>query len=142
MRRAVAHAVSRAGPAPGASVEVIGGELAGDADDDDIADHQWRAREAPVRSLRAGVGRRVARPYDRAITGVERIENSGGAECVYPVAIEGRRPARTGAAIRLPEPGRVAVCPQRLAGGQLVAGDDLIGTALLLGVEKAAADRE
>ena len=38
--------------------------------------------------------------------------------------------------------GRVAVCPHRLAGGQLVAGDDLIGTALLLGVEKVAADRE
>ncbi len=92
--------------------------------------------------LRAGVGRRVARPHDGAAAGVERVQDSGRAECVDAAVAEGRRPARTGAAIRLPEPGRVAVFPHRLAGGQLVAGDDLVVTALLLGVEEVAADRE
>src|SRR5262249_4589933 len=42
----------------------------------------------------------------------------------------------------LPEPGRVPVSPHRLAGGQVVAGDDLVLAALLLGVEEVAADRE
>src|ERR1022692_1128589 len=48
MRRAVAHAVGRADPAPGSGGAVISGELAGDADDEDIADHQRRARESPL----------------------------------------------------------------------------------------------
>lgn len=47
-----------------------------------------------------------------------------------------------GAAVRLPEPGRVAVSPHRLAGGRVVAGDDLVLTALLLRVEAVAANRE
>ena len=69
----------------------------------------------------AGVGRRVARPDDGAITGVERVQDPGRAKRVDATAAEGRRRARTGAAIRLPEPGRVAVSPHRLAGGQVVA---------------------
>ncbi len=36
----------------------------------------------------------------------------------------------------------VAVQPHRLAGGQVVAGDDLVLAALLLGVDEVAADRE
>src|SRR5712692_10187875 len=48
MRRAVAHAVGRADPATGAGREVVGDELAGSGDDDDIANHQWRARQAPL----------------------------------------------------------------------------------------------
>ena len=49
--------------------------------------------------------------------GVERVQDSGRAERVDATVAEGRRRARTGAAIRLPEPGRVAVSPHRLAGG-------------------------
>ena len=48
---------------------------------------------------------------------------------------EGRRGARTGAGVRLPEPGRVAVPPHRLAGRQLVAGNHLVVAALLLRIE-------
>ena len=93
-------------------------------------------------TLRAGVGRRVARPHDGAVAGVERVQDAGRAQRVDAAVAEGRRPARTGAAIRFPEPGRVAVPPHRLAGGQAVAGDDLVVAALLLGVEEIAADRE
>ena len=140
--RAVAAAAGRAEPARIAGGDVVGGEPAGGGDDDDVVDHQRRAREAPARNLRAGVGRRVARPHDGAVAGVERVQDSGRAERVDATVAEGRRPARTGAAIRLPEPGRVAVPPHRLAGGQVVAGDDLVVTALLLRVEEVAADRE
>ncbi len=45
-------------------------------------------------------------------------------------------------ALGLPEPDRVAMLPHRLARGHPVAGDDLIVTALLLCVEKVAANRE
>ena len=142
MRRAVAAAARRADPARLAGGEVVGGERAGRGDDDDVVDDQRRAREAPVRDLRAGVGRRVARPHDGAVAGVERVQDSGRAERVDAAVAEGRRRARTGAAIRLPEPGRVAVSPHRLAGGHLVAGDDLVVAALLLRVEEVAVDRE
>ena len=98
--------------------------------------------EAPVRDLAAGVVGRVARPHDGAAAGVERVQDPGRAEAVDAAAAEGRRPARAGAAVRLPEPGGVAVPPHRLAGGDAVAGDDLVVAALLLGVEEIAADRE
>ena len=78
-------------------------------------------------------GKRVI--VNGAVRGVERVENSGRAECVDATVAEGRRRARTGAAIRLVEPDRVAVFPDRLARGHLVAGDDLVATALLLRVE-------
>ena len=71
------------------------------------------------------------------LRGVERVQDSGRAERVDATVAEGRRRARTGAAVRLPEPGRVAVSPHRLAGGHVVAGDDLVVTALLLGVERS-----
>ena len=142
LRRAVAAAAVRAEPARIAGGEVVGGERAGGGDDDEVADHQRRAREAPARDLRAGVGRRVARPHDGAVAGVERVQDSGRAKRVDATVAEGRRRARTGAGIRLPEPGRVAVSPHRLAGGHVVAGDDLVVAALLLGVEEVAADRE
>ena len=142
MWRAVARAAVRAEPARAAGGEVVGDELAGGGDDDDVVDHQRRAREAPVRDLRAGVGCGVARPHDGAVSRVQRVHDSGRAECVHAAVAEGRRRARTGTAIRLPEPGRVAVCPHRLAGGHVVAGDDLVVTALLLGVEEVAVDRE
>src|ERR1035437_10505048 len=116
--------------------------MAGDGDEDDVVDHQRRARKAPVRSLRGGFGRRVARPHHGAVTSVERVHNSGGAKCVRATIAESRRPARTGAAIRLVEPSPVAVYPYRLGGGQLVAGDNLVGTSLLLRVNEAAVDRE
>src|SRR3972149_6881508 len=47
-----------------------------------IAKGQRRAREAPARDLRACVGRCVARPHDSAVSGVERIQDSGRAKCV------------------------------------------------------------
>ena len=65
--------------------------------------------EAPARDRRAGVGRRVARPHDRAVARVERVQDSGRAERVDATVAERRRAARTGAAVRLPEPDRVAV---------------------------------
>ena len=85
-------------------------------DDDDVVDDQRRAGEAPARDRRAGIGRRVARPDDRAVAGVERVEDAGRAERVDAAVAERRRRARTGAAVRLVEPHRVAVPPHRLAG--------------------------
>ena len=55
---------------------------------------------------------------------------------------DGRRSARTGAGGRFPEPRRVAMSPHQLAGGQAVAGDDLVVAALLLRVDEGAADGE
>src|SRR2546426_12229436 len=72
----------------------------------------------------------------------ERVHDSGRPHCVDATVAESRRRARTGTGIRLPEPGRIAVSPHRLAGGQPIAGDDLVVAALLLGVEEIAADRE
>src|SRR5687767_11907499 len=142
MRRAVAAAAGWAEPARIAGGDVISGEPAGSGYDDGVLDHQGRAGEAPARDLYARVGRRVARPHDRAVTGVDRVQDSGRTECVDATIAKGRRPARTGAGIRLPEPGRVAVSPHRLAGGQVVTGAELAVTALLLSVEAIAADRE
>src|SRR2546422_2170292 len=135
MWRAVATATGRAQPARLAAGRIVAGEPAGSGHDDEVVYHQRRAREAPTRELRLCVGRRVARPHDGAVTGVERVHDSGPTECVDATVAEGRRPARTGTGIRLPEPGRVAVSPHRLAGGHVVAGDDLVVTALFLGVE-------
>ena len=78
----------------------------------------------------------------RAVAGVERVQDAGRAKRVDAAVAERRRRARTGAAIRFPEPDRVAMSPHRLAGGHPVAGDDLVVAALLLGVEQVAAHRE
>src|SRR6266498_5244584 len=142
MWRAVAGATVRAEPARLAGGEIVSDERARSGDDDDVADHQRRAREPPARNLLAGVRRRVARPHNGAITGVERVQDSGPTECVDPIVAEGRRAAGTGTGIRLPESGCVAMSPHRLAGAHLVAGDDLVVTALLLGVEEIVAHRE
>src|SRR6185295_9897903 len=69
-------------------------------------------------------------------------QDSSGAERVNAAAAERRCRARTGAAIRLPEPRRIAVYPDRLAGRDVVAGDDLVVTTLLLRVEKITTDGE
>src|SRR5436309_1624429 len=135
MWRAVATAAGGAQPAPITGGEVVGDEPAGNGDDDEVVNHQWRARKAPARNLDAGVGRRVARPHYDTLTSVERVQDSRRAKRIYAPVVEGRRPARTGAGIGLPEPGRVAVHPHRLAGGRVVAGDNLVVTALLLGVK-------
>src|SRR5437867_8493731 len=95
MWRAIASAADRALPARIAAGQVVGNELARGADDDDVPDHQRRAREPPARDLRAGVGRNVARPHDSAVTGVERVEDPGRTECVDATLAEGRRRART-----------------------------------------------
>ncbi len=126
MWRAVALAADRAEPARIAGGEVVGNQRAGGGDEDDVADHQRKARETPARDLRAGVGRRVARPHDGAVAGVEDVEDSGRTKCVHATVAEGRHRARTGVGIRLPEPDRVAMFPHRLAGGRVVAGDDLV----------------
>src|SRR5918996_4591320 len=135
MRRAVAGTAGRAEPSRITGGDVVGGERTGGRDDDDVADDQRRARKAPARKLRARVGCRVARPRDGAVTGVERIQDSGRTKCVYATTAERRRPARTGATIRLPEPYWVAVPPHRLAGGQVVGGNQLVLASLLLRVE-------
>src|SRR5439155_3003537 len=137
-----ASAIRRAEPARMAGRDVVRDEPAGGGDDDDVVDYQGRAREAPARVRCAGVGRCVARPDDGAVTGVECVHDSGRPECVDATVAESRRPARTGAAIRLPEPRRVAVSPYQLAVGQVVAGDVLLVTALFLGVDEIATDRE
>ena len=111
-------------------------------DHDQVVDHQRRAREAPTRDLLAGVCRRVARPHDGAVGGFEHIEDAGGPERVHPPAGQGGCGARPGAGLGLPEPGRVAVAPHQLSGGGIVAGDDLLVSALLLGVEQTAGDGE
>src|SRR2546426_7364064 len=46
----------------------------------------------------------------------ERVHDSGRPHCVDATVAESRRRARTGTGIRLPEPGRIAVSPHRLAG--------------------------
>ena len=61
----------------------------------------------------SGISRRC-RPRRCATTrrrrsGVERVQDAGGAERVDASVAERRRPARTGAGIRLPEPRRVAM---------------------------------
>src|SRR6266446_3375368 len=109
MWRAVASAARRAEPAPIASGGVVGDQLPSGGGNDDVIDHQRRARETPARDLLAGVGRRVARPHERAVTGVERVQDASRTKCVHATVAESRRPARTGAAIRLPEPGGVAM---------------------------------
>src|SRR5262249_43507748 len=72
----------------------------------------------------------------------ERVQDSGRTESVYTTVANGRRRARTGAGIRLEEPGRVAVYPYGLARGHLVARDEFVTTALLLRVEEVSMDRE
>ena len=99
MWRAVAPAAGRAEPAPIASGDVVGDERSRGGDDDDIVDHQWRAREAPARDFLAGVGRRVAGPHDRTVTGVERVQDPSRTKCVDATVAETRRPARTGAGV-------------------------------------------
>src|SRR5581483_8387536 len=53
---------------------------------------------------------------------------------------QSRRRTRPRARIRFVKPSRIAMSPNRLASGQVVASDDLILAALLLGVDKIAAD--
>src|SRR5205823_2283327 len=142
MRRAVAIAAVQLEPARFAGDGVVGGELACGGDNDEAIIHQWRAGEAPTRGLCVRVGSSIARPQDGAVAGVERVQDPGRAERVYAAVAEGRRRARTGARIRLPKPGRITVSPHRLAGGQVVAPDNLVASALLLGVDEIAADRE
>jgi len=55
---------------------------------------------------------------------------------------ESRSGAGTGTGVGLPEPDRIAMHPNRRAGGQVVAGDDLVVAPLLLGIDQIAADRE
>ena len=65
-----------------------------------------------------------------------------GAQGVYATFVQSRRPARTSAGIRFPEPSCVLVSPNRLTSGHVVTGDNLIFTALLLGVEEVAINSE
>src|SRR5437588_5108523 len=115
MWRAVATAAGRPEPAWTAGCDVVRGEPARGGHDDDVIDHQGRAGEAPARDVDGCVGRRVARPHHRAVTGVKRIHDSGRTKCVDAIVAERRRSARTGTAIRLPEPRGVAMHPDRLA---------------------------
>ena len=64
------------------------------------------------------------------------------AERVHAPVLERRRSTRAGAAIRFIEPDGIAMPPHGRAGANPVASDDLVVAALLLGIEKVAADRE
>src|SRR5262249_45083421 len=121
---------------------VVCDKLARGGDDDDVVYHQRGACEAPHRDLGVAVSCYVARPHDGAVAGVERVQDSRRAKCVYPTVAESRRRARPSAAIRLPEPGRAAVSPHRLARVQVVARDDLVIASLLLSVKEVAIDSE
>src|SRR5574341_1404263 len=100
MRRAVAAAAFRTEPALIPGGYVVCGEPAGGGHDHDVAHHQRRAGEAPARRLDARFGRGVTRPDDRAVAGVERVQDTSGPERVDATVTEGRRRARTDAALR------------------------------------------
>ena len=139
---AVAGPAVGSGPAQLAGLVVVAGQVAGRGDDDHVAHHQRGAGEAPDRQRGAGVGGRVARPDGRAVARVEGVDDAGGAQGVDAAVGEGRRRPRTRAGVGLPEAGGVAVLPHELAGGRVVAGDDLLLAPLLLGVQKVALDGE
>src|SRR5262249_61148237 len=107
-----------------------------------VADDERRTRKSPLRGFRLGVRRRVARPDDGAVTSVERVQDAGRPEGVDATVAESRRRARTGAGVRLVEPNRVLVSPNRRASSQVVARHQLIFSALLLCIDKMAVDRE
>ena len=108
VRRAVAAAVQRADPAQLAGGDVVPGERAIDADDHHVVDDERRARDAPERHFARGFGRGVVRPDHLAGAGVERIQHAGGAHRVDAILVNGRRAARTGAAVRFIEANRIA----------------------------------
>ena len=119
MRRAIASARRFHEPALGAGRAVVGDECARGGDNDEVVDDQWGARDAPARNRHAGIGHRVARPHGSAVAGVEGIQDSGRAECVDATVAEGGCRTRTSAAVRLIEPDRITVCPDRLTGAPL-----------------------
>ena len=126
MRRAVASAARWTQPPWFAGSGIVGDESAGGGDDHEVADDQRGAGEPPGRDLLTRVGRGIARPDDRAAAGVKRVDDSGRAERVDATVAERRRPARTGAGVRLPEAHRIAMLPHRLAGAHLVRRDHFI----------------
>src|SRR5262249_57638520 len=107
-----------------------------------VGEEEGRARKSPLRDLRLGVRRRVARPDNGAVTSVERVQDAGRPKRVDATVAESRRRARTSAGVRLVEPNRVFVSPYRRAGGQVIARHHLVGAALLLGIDQAPVDRE
>ena len=123
MRRAVTSAGRRTRPALGTGRNIVSGQMAGGGDHDLVFHHQRRTREAPAGDLDASVGRRVARPHDRAVRGFERIQNSGWAKCVHMAVMEGGRRARTRTGMRVPESSRVAVGPYWISSSRVITGD-------------------
>src|SRR5262245_60895366 len=85
------------------------------------ADEDGGAGNSPTRNFGVGFDGRFARPHDRAVAGVERVQKSGRPKRVDATVAEERRRARTGAGVRLVEPNRVLVSPHRRAGGQVIA---------------------
>ena len=71
--------------------------------------------KSPIRDRRAGFRGHVARPHHGTAPGVERVQDSGGPKRVDPAVAQSGCRARAGAAIRFPEPYRIAVPPHRLA---------------------------
>ena len=142
MRGAVAAAAGRTEPPWRARRGVVRGETARDAHDHEAVEYDGRACDAPVRNCVLGIGRSIARPDDRARSGVERVDQPGRTHRVDTVVVDRRRRARTGSAFGFPEADRIAVLPHRLAGAQPVAGHHFIVAALLLRVHEIAPNGE
>ena len=81
-------------------------------------------------------------PEHSPVRRVEGVQDASSTESVDPVLAQGRRCARTGTDMRVPEPRLVAVYPHQLAGLQGVAGHRFVVGDLLLRIEEAVADRE
>ena len=142
MRRAVAVASVRRGPPRGAGLGIVGGQGADGGDDHDLADYQRRAGEAPPRREHVVVGGHVAPPQPPAGLRVQRRQQSGAAQRIQSIARHRRGAAGPGAGVRVPEPYRVGVPPDRLTRRQQIARDHLPIAPLLLGEDLLPPDRE
>ena len=142
MWRAVAVAPVRRGPPRGAGLGIVGRQGADGGDDHNLVDHQRRAGEAPSRRGNVVFGGHVAYPQPPAGLRVQRCQQPRAAQRVQPVARHRRGGAGSGAGVRVPEPHRVGVAPDRLAGRQQIARDHLLVAPLLLGEDLRPSDRE
>src|SRR5262249_13684135 len=129
VRRAIASAAGLRQPALVAGGAIVGDEPAARGGDNQVVNYQWGTREAPARELRPGAGGSIARAPDCTVGRVQRGQDAGRTEGVHAAVGEGRGRTRAGPGVRLPEPGCIPVLPDRPAGGQVVAGDNLIVTA-------------
>ncbi len=142
VRGAVSPSTFGAEPPQVSSRRVVGGQRPGSGSNHDVAKSEWRACDAPVRNRCARVGCCITRPQHATVADVERVENSCRTERVDATAVDCRCRARTRAGVRFPEPRRVAMCPYRFAGPQVVGRYDLVFAALFLREQAIVCDGE